>query len=201
MHYQRLKATGTTDEKTYPITCSVDGCEKKTKSKGLCITHYTRLIRHGKLTTNIIVNNDKERLTSNAKQEENGCWNWQKFKKNGYGVSSLNGKVEQAHRASWTTFVGEIPDGMQINHKCNNRACINPDHLYIGTQKQNMDDMKNANRANPAKGESSGMAKLKEEDVFLIRKSKDSRKKLAEQFGVSLSLINAVKNNKIWRHI
>ena len=201
MHYQRLTATGTTDKKHYPLICSVNGCNKKRKSKGLCVAHYTRVIRTGSLDSKVVVNDNKKRLLSNAAANDNGCLEWSKFLKNGYGVTILNGKLEQAHRAAWMVFKGDIPTGMQVNHKCHNKACINVDHLYVGTQKQNMSDMKNANRENRAKGCNNGNSKLNATKVLEIRNHQGSRKELADRFGVSLSTISAVKTFKVWKHL
>ena len=71
-----------------------------------------------------------------------GCWNWALYKdKDGYGGMKRKGKIYRAHRKSWITFKGEIPEGLHVLHHCDNPKCINPDHLYIGTHQDNMDDM------------------------------------------------------------
>ena len=73
-----------------------------------------------------------------------GCWVWRgKILKPGmgYGLASQHAKWQLAHRLSYKTFVGPIPDGMQVLHRCDTPACVNPDHLYLGTQADNMKDM------------------------------------------------------------
>lgn len=200
-HYQRVWLTGTPHKKVWPTTCKIDGCDAKRKALGLCLKHYTRQLKHGTTEAGIIVGDDRIRLKRSAKENENGCWIWQKSTKLGYGITFLNGRHEQAHRASWKVFVGEIESGKQINHKCHVRNCINPSHLYIGDQVENMRDMKEAGREKKAFGERNGMAILTAEKVMLIRTSKFTRKELAAMFDCSLSLISAVKNNKIWRHV
>jgi len=82
-----------------------------------------------------------QRSTSMAKNNLTPCCLWGgPIKPNGYGHAVLLGKQTQAHRVAWTVFRGLIPEGMLVLHKCNVRACVNPDHLYIGTQKDNCQD-------------------------------------------------------------
>jgi hypothetical protein len=204
MHYQRLANTGTTDPRMYPTECEADGCSGRVKSRGLCIKHYTRLIRTGATSTGVIIGDDKKRLKANSVETDSGCWEWQRSIKLGYGVTFLNGKHEQAHRASYKLFVGEIPEGLQINHKCHNRACINPDHLYAGTQTENMEDMRRAGRGNKCKGEDNPSSKLKNGEVseikVLIRNGVTSVE-IAKKFDVSEGCINFIKTGKSWRHV
>jgi len=78
-----------------------------------------------------------ERYTIN---KETGCWEWRGYILGGYGISWHNGKTHKAHRASYEKYKGDIPDGLLVCHSCDNPRCINPDHLWLGTQSDNMKD-------------------------------------------------------------
>jgi len=81
---------------------------------------------------------DLERFTYQYKKEENGCWIWLGTQSpNGYGRFSVRGKYRTAHRWAYEQFVGKIPDGLSIHHKCNNRLCVNPEHLEPLTNREN----------------------------------------------------------------
>lgn len=149
-------------------------------------------------------------ITVNAKT---GCWEWQlsTSRSNGYGSLKRNGVTTAAHRASYEAFVGEIPKGLFVCHKCDNRRCVNPDHLYAGTQSDNMQDRFKRGRANLPKGSNHVASKLTEKDAVLIRaftkRHPPARKRgysvcgfLARWFGVSVSTISAVHTNLRWRH-
>jgi len=91
-----------------------------------------------------------------------------------------------------------------VLHHCDNRACVRPEHLYAGTQKDNNRDAKERGRFNPARGERSGKAKLTEADVVLIAKSISARvtlSKLAEEYGVTSHAIRSIKVRRTWRHV
>ena len=75
------------------------------------------------------------------KIEKNGCWEWKKKKTlHGYGETSIQGKSRLVHRLSYEIFKGKIPEGKNVCHSCDNKICFNPDHLWIGTQKENIED-------------------------------------------------------------
>lgn len=83
---------------------------------------------------------------------ENGCLEWLgALDTGGYGIFGVNGKLEKAHRVAWTHIKGKIPEGLYALHKCDNRKCVNPDHLYIGNDQDNMND-KVARRRHHAHG-------------------------------------------------
>lgn len=80
----------------------------------------------------------RDRLTKSMVIDQNGCWVWQLKKHNGYGKVTYLGRTHRAHRLMWQCDRGEIADGLVLNHKCRNRACINPDHLEPITNKENI---------------------------------------------------------------
>lgn len=116
-------------------------------------------------------------------------------------------KPVRAYRYIYEQIVGLIAKGLYVCHHCDNPICVNPAHLFVGTQDDNMKDMVSKGRANKPKGEKNGRAKLTEEDVRYIRqnyRSKSSiygRKALAEKFGVDVVTIRAILIRKLWSHI
>lgn len=118
--------------------CRIIECSHKISARGLCKKHYTRLLRTGRTSLKTI----KERLLEKSIPEPNtGCWLWIKHCNEwGYGRLRVNGKKTLAPRASYVAFVGTIPAGLRVCHHCDTPQCINPEHLLIGTDKDNVRD-------------------------------------------------------------
>lgn len=131
------------------------------------------------------------------------CWPWTGAKRqNGYGHKGWRGKQYLAHRWMYERRVGPIPEGMVVCHACDNKWCVNPAHLFVGTQKDNVRDMYAKNRQADRKGEKCGTSKLTEKEVLEIRAASDAKNvALAKQYGVSASLISQIRNRKTWTHI
>ena len=91
-----------------------------------------------------------DRFLDRVQKQESGCWVWTGANNGlGYGVMRLGLKQVYAHRFSYEQFVSPIPDGLCICHKCDNPRCVNPDHLFLGTQKDNMQDCSRKGRCGP----------------------------------------------------
>ena len=139
-------------------------------------------------------------LMNRAYQSETGCWIWKGSKRAGYGIMSRKGKTVTAHRVCYEAFKGEIPAGMVIRHSCDNPSCINPGHLFVGTQAENVADRELRGRRD-VKGEQVGTAKLTEADVLNIKGSPLSASSLADKYGVHKTNIWAIRSGKSWKHL
>jgi hypothetical protein len=154
--------------------------------------------------------------------EESECIIWEKAKTpTGYGVTYKNGKNVYAHRVAAELAFGPIPKGMMVGHKCDTPSCVNPDHLFVCTHRENMEDMRRKNRSasgsrhksrtrpeSVAHGEDVGTSKLTAKQVAEIRalyspgksgvKRENSLMSLAKTYGVSYTAIHKIINKKAW---
>lgn len=123
-----------------------------------------------------------------------GCWIWTgALKDNGYGDAWLNGRVIGAHRAMFEVHYGPVPKHMQVCHRCDVRACVNPDHLFLGTRSENMKDA-------AAKGRLGHQCtKLTDQEAVEIRNSKERGVDLARQYGVSQNVICNLRAGRYYR--
>jgi len=134
------------------------------------------------------------------------CWNWLASKRNGYGrIWSGEDKNLAAHRVSWELKHGKIPDGMKVLHVCDNPSCVNPRHLFLGTQTDNIYDMCEKGRQVAPRGENMWKSILTEDqvkEIRLLRKQEHyTYVKLAELFEVSKGCINHIINGRSWSWI
>lgn len=149
------------------------------------------------------------------------CWLWTRgVTRWGYGDTRFNGRHQNAHRVSWQLTRGAIPAGLVVCHSCDNRLCVNPDHLWLGTQRENMhDSWRKGRRDATCKGEghwhhrkpestprgaSHYKSKFTESDVRSIRDARASGvplRTLACKYGVTPEAIDAIAKRKNWAHV
>jgi len=148
-------------------------------------------------------------FNNKIKKVDNSCWEWLGIlRKDGYGVFTIYRKQWRAHRYSWFLVNGEIPNGMIICHSCDNRKCVNPEHLWLGTQ---MDNIRDASRKGRLDGRKVGLGERQRCHKLTIQKVTEIRslyctgmvtqKKLAELYLVSLQTIYLILKRKIWKCI
>lgn len=129
-----------------------------------------------------------------------GCWVWTAALGNkGYGHFWNGSKPVPAHRMSWELYEGEIQAGLHVLHRCDNHLCVNPNHLFLGTNLDNVFDKVQKGR-HPV-GEKGAKAKLTSDQVLAIRRDNRSQRRIAEDYGVSHTVIGHIKNRVIWRHL
>lgn len=159
-----------------------------------------------------------ERFWSKVRKDgPGGCWEWRaSLCSSGYGSFLFEGRSERAHRVSWILSFGGVPAGLCVLHHCDNRRCVNPAHLYLGTKKDNAGDRERRGRSNHAigfrhgrythpgqtAGSRNGRAKLRERDVALLLKKyfKQGCRKadLAREYGLSKTTVGHIVSGKLW---
>lgn len=140
-------------------------------------------------------------------QSDDGCWIFTgAIDKKGYGRIGRGGKYGQivlAHRLSWELYRGAIPDGLWVLHRCDVRACVNPSHLFLGTHRDNMDDMVSKGRAQHVRGAAKANVRFTEADVADMRRNyrwneyrSQLNRELAAKYKISLSHLRAMVAGK-----
>jgi hypothetical protein len=158
----------------------------------------------------------KNRFYTKVRKSE-GCWMWLGTKRAKYGGFWIDRAAHSAHRISYLIHKGEIPDGLWVLHTCDVRMCVNPDHLYVGTPKQNTADARDRGRLTTGekhwtsrekerrtRGEKHGKSKFTESQVMEIRKKSQEGlpyRKLAILYGVSNCCIQSIIYGKTWTHL
>jgi DNA-directed RNA polymerase specialized sigma subunit len=132
-----------------------------------------------------------DKVTVGGKDE---CWEWQaSCNQHGYGYFGKDNKIKKAHRVAWELTHGPIPEGdhhgtMVVRHVCDNRRCCNPQHLRLGTQRENVEDMMSKGRNNQPSGEAQGSCKLTDiqcRAIINFHRLQMTQKWIAKRFGVS----------------
>lgn len=135
------------------------------------------------------------------------CWWWTGAIRRGYGQIDVKNRSMGAHRVSYELHKGDIPEGLFVCHTCDNRSCVNPAHLWVGTHQDNVDDMVSKGRQargghGPA-GEDHGCARLTEDDIHAIRKlaGTDTHKNIGAPFGITKEHAGRIIRRQAWSHI
>lgn len=150
---------------------------------------------------------DIDRFNRKVKEVSSGCHEWQAGTyRSGYGAICIDHKMLYAHRVAWEIANGKIPDGLHVCHKCDNRLCVNPDHLFVGTNADNMADAVAKGRMKSKSfGSNNKLAKLTDDNVRVIRdmyaRGDYSYRELSILFGVDYSIIRRVIRRERWKHV
>lgn len=187
--------------------CSVEGCERGGKlRRGWCQLHYARWRRHGSPTTlrraangTPLADRFWPRVDERGPDE---CWPWTgPLGTAGYGQLGVAYRVVKgSHRIAWELTYGPIPPDLCVCHRCDNRLCCNPAHLFLGTPADNRADA--VAKGRQARGERNGNAVLTSAKVLAIRSQPDRRGiDLAADLGVSPATVSSVRQRRVWRHI
>lgn len=154
----------------------------------------------------------KDRLASRITVDSHGCWRWNGAKSSGYGRIKIARRLHLTHRVSWEIHIGEIPDGLNVCHKCDVRDCLNPEHLFIGTQSENMIDAYKKGRIRITygprpndfrhRGESNHNAKLNRtilSEAAILRKEGATYRSLGLKYGVNIQTIRRALIGEGWK--
>jgi hypothetical protein len=141
---------------------------------------------------------------------DDACWPWLASKSRPircgsaigeYGFFGMGGKIWRAHRAAWVLFVGPIPKGKKVLHRCDNPPCVNPRHLFLGTQAENAADMARKKRVVTYQGERHGSSILTTAQVLAIRADRRPHEQVAAEYRTSRSNVGAIRQRRTWRHV
>lgn len=133
------------------------------------------------------------------------CWNWTaSCNSEGYGNMWIDGKNVGMHRYSYKLANGPIPDGLWVLHRCDNRLCCNPAHLFLGTSQDNVDDMCAKGRDRQLHGEQCNLSRLKKQQVLAIRRDcRDGMTymKIATKYGIHVSTARRIGRRELWSRL
>lgn len=136
---------------------------------------------------------------------ESSCVEWSGYRdKHGYGRASFDGRTDSAHRIAWQLANGPVPVGLCVLHKCDNPPCINPEHLFLGTQADNLADMTAKGRRGAVRGEQHPLAKLTREEVVCLRQlvaAGEPGRSVARRYGISHTQVQRIVARLRWPHV
>lgn len=208
-HLMRLKTTGLLDLRPKIVKlCAVKGCERKSRCLGYCTMHYKRIAANGTVELQGLSTEDRfwQRVNKDGPQFYGltPCWVWVGLAPGEYGFLRVDGRKCQAHRYSYLLHNGVNPGRQLVCHKCDNRSCVNPEHLFLGTHQDNTDDMIKKQRHKHVRGESAPSAKITEEDVLEIRRLAASgmlHTEISKRFPIAAVTVGFIVARRTWRHV
>ncbi len=211
-HYVRFKKFGDLSPRQIKKTCIIDGCDKFLHGHGYCRKHYWRFKNNGdpNIVKNILyksVYSDQHELFLDKIKPnvETGCIEWQGvISNNGYGIICFNGSHQTVHRYSYEYSNGTIENNLCVCHHCDNKLCVRPDHLFLGSQFENMHDMIKKGRAVFPVGERNGNKKISEtEAINIINLIKSGKRNLEieKETNINSNIISQIRNQTTWKHL
>lgn len=205
-----------------PGPCSVSGCGRPHVARGYCSAHHKQWCRGV-----VEMRHPRARMANGSRLkwlraavaiETDACVEWPfGLNSNGYGLGVYRGRTRSAHRIAYEVVHDNIPDGLHVLHSCDNRACVNPRHLHLGTHADNMREKVERGRCSSLKGDRSPsrtrpecllrgerhhQAKITEADAIEIRRRRgDPSAALAAEYGVSRTTICSIRRGETWAHL
>lgn len=192
------------------MNCKEPGCDRPVKSRGYCANHYNYKRLSGELALKPV--QTLRDFFWGRVEITDSCWLWSGGVSGfGYGHVSFRGLQTSAHRLSYRMHCGAVPSGMVVCHKCDNPRCVNPSHLFVGTQKDNIRDMVEKGRMwtqvrpEDSLGTKNPAAKITEADVLAIRNTyatgRVRQKDIAAQYGLDQTVVSCIVLGKSWPHV
>ena len=190
--------------------CCIKGCDLPVLALGLCNKHWRRNKKYGSPIaiarhSGTFRGMSAEQRFAMSVDKTDGCWIWTASKdKNGYGIfKGMIGDVlfTRAHRYSYALHTGDLLVGMQALHSCDNPSCVNPDHLFAGTNADNMRDKIQKGRARTPVGEKHGKAVLTESQVRRVLRDPRPYAVIATEYNVAATTIASIKQRVSWKHL
>jgi len=187
--------------------CTVDGCTNAHKAQGLCSMHYQRLNKRGApgpgKSERPRISNAEEALRDKGwTVTPAGCWEWDGPRDEDRGMVTVNGVRTYAYRVAFEVWNGPIPPGKFVCHHCDNPPCINPSHLFAGSNLDNIADMVSKDRS--IHGVRNHHAVLDDGQVLEVRQllmAGTPQTVIAERFNVARTTVSAISTGRSWRRV